>query len=150
MDSSHTDGQSACAISLTTISQCKEYLQASPQGRQALKYAVNQAQQSIRLQAGFPRLLNKESLGATTAGSTLKTVCSTCCTDISFKCMHRLLKQLSMLKYASSETCGWYQQHTAPPQVQSCSYSHLLSARQRTSVSVSQSHALLGQVTARL
>lgn len=37
---------------LTTIHDCTEYLQALPQGRQAVKYAVNQAQQSVRLQAG--------------------------------------------------------------------------------------------------
>lgn len=37
---------------LTTIHDCKEYLQALPQGRQVVKYAVNQAQQSVRLQAG--------------------------------------------------------------------------------------------------
>ena len=42
----------ASTTPLTTIHDCKEYLQALPQGRQAMKYAVNQIQQSVRLQAG--------------------------------------------------------------------------------------------------
>ncbi|DBA86794.1 TPA: hypothetical protein ACH3X2_005378 [Trebouxia sp. C0005] len=41
----------ASTTPLTTIHDCKEYLQALPQGRQAMKYAVNQIQQSVRLQA---------------------------------------------------------------------------------------------------
>ena len=59
MEASHTPSDSqpeASTDPLTTIHDCSEYLQALPQGRQAMKYAVNQAQQSVRLQAGVPLL----------------------------------------------------------------------------------------------
>ncbi len=59
MEAPHTPSDSqpeASTNPLTTTCDCKEYLYALPQGRQAMKYAVNQAQQSVRLQAGAPLL----------------------------------------------------------------------------------------------
>ncbi|KAL0050827.1 hypothetical protein WJX82_007905 [Trebouxia sp. C0006] len=54
MEAPHTPSDShpeASTNPLSTTRDCKEYLHALPQGRQAMKYAVNQAQQSVRLQA---------------------------------------------------------------------------------------------------